>query len=85
MTSSENEDKKEKIPYEPPRLFNLLGGGVAYAAKGDNCKVGGSPVGQCKDGSMATSDKCKSGGIAGGKQCSDGGINQAKCKAGGTN
>ena len=83
MTSSENEDKKEIIPYEPPRLFNLLGGGVAYAAKGDKCQAGGSPLGQCKDGSMATSDKCETGGIAGKKDCKEGGIPQKKCKDGG--
>ena len=81
MTSSKNGDKKEKIPYEPPRLFNL-GGGVAYAA--GPCKEGGSPAGQCKDGSMATSQECKSGGVAGKKDCKQGGIPQKKCKAGGT-
>ena len=79
MANSKDEDKK-KMPYEPPRLFDL-GGGVAYAA--EECKVGGSPAGNCKDGSMATSDECKSGGIAGKKDCKAGSMPQKKCKAGG--
>ncbi len=81
MTDSNNEDKKEKIPYERPRLFDL-GGGVAYAQA--KCKAGGSPAGQCKGGNMATGGECKAGGIAGEKDCKDGGIPQKKCKAGGT-
>jgi hypothetical protein len=82
MTNSKNGDKKEKIPYEPPRLFNL-GGGVAYAAV--ECKTGGSPAGQCKDGTMATSGRCKPGGVAGGNEdCKTGGIPEKKCKQGAT-
>ena len=81
MANSNNEDKKEKMPYEPPRLFDL-GGGVAYAA--EKCTVGGSPAGKCTDGSLATSDQCQSGAIAGKKDCKDGGMPQKKCKSGGT-
>jgi len=78
MTNSENGDKKEKIPYEPPRLFNL-GGGVAYAA--EKCEAGGSPVSQCNDGSMATSQQCKEGGVAG-SNCHNGGAPQGNCVTG---
>ena len=81
MANPKNEDKKEKIPYEPPRLFDL-GGGIAYAA--EKCKAGGSPAGQCKEGNLATADQCRSGGIAGKKDCKDGGAPQKKCKAGST-
>jgi len=80
MTNSKNGDKKEKIPYEPPRLFNL-GGGVAHAAV--QCNPGGSPAGLCKDGSMATSQQCLEGGVAG-SNCHQGGVPQNNCVAGGT-
>jgi hypothetical protein len=81
MTDPKNEDKKEKKPYEPPRLFDL-GGGVAYAAA--ECKPGGSPSGECKEGSMATSSKCTDGGIAGQGDCKAGMGPANKCKDGGS-
>ncbi|MBW2005697.1 MAG: hypothetical protein JRI72_14070 [Deltaproteobacteria bacterium] len=49
MTDPKDDDQKTKIPYEPPRLFDL-GGGVAYAAA-PHCGIGGSPPsGQCREG-----------------------------------
>ena len=81
MTDPKDNDKKEKIPWEPPRLFDL-GGGVAHAAS--NCSAGGSPTGKCKTGTLATGSQCKAGGIAGQAKCSAGNVPAGKCKAGGT-
>jgi len=64
MTTKGDKDRNTKMPYEPPRLFDLGGVDVAYAQA--DCRPGGSPVaGQCKDGSMAPTEKCRSGGNAG--------------------
>jgi hypothetical protein len=80
MTSTKDKDKKTKIPYEPPRLFDL-DGGVAYAAA--PCSPGGSPAGgACADGSAATAGHCKTGNVAGG-QCQAGGAAAGgKCQFG---
>ncbi|HJX33975.1 MAG TPA: hypothetical protein VJ373_02255 [Desulfatiglandales bacterium] len=71
MTGSKKDDKDNRAPYEPPRLFDL-GGGVAYAQT--VCRVGGSP------GAVA----CTSGGTASGGQCKSGGTAAASCKTGTT-
>ena len=93
MTDSKNNEKDSRIPYEPPRLFDL-GGGVAYAAAPGACSPGGSPTaGQCTPGSAATGGKCQSGGAAGsvcqngsgalGGKCQSGQTASGKCTAGG--
>jgi hypothetical protein len=80
MTDPKDKDQKTKIPYEPPRLFDL-GGGVAYAQA--PCKPGGSPgPGACRDGSTAGSDRCTTGVVAGGP-CKQGNSAIGLCKAGG--
>ena len=82
MTGEKNDNQGTRIPYEPPRLFDL-GGGVAYAQA--TCKPGGSPAaGGCKSGSAATSGPCNSGGIAGHGPCKAGGVPAYACKAGST-
>ncbi len=93
MTSSKDEDQENRIPYEPPRLFDL-GGGVAHAAKDPKCQPGGSPGGaQCQPGGAA-GNKCQQGGVAGGKcqvgttaaggQCKEGATAAGgQCKEGG--
>ena len=92
MASIEDKNKKTKIPYEPPRLFDF-GGGVAHAA--EQCLPGGSPtVGACQSGSGAVVSHCLSGGAAGGKceignaasggACGQGSTASGRCKAGGT-
>jgi hypothetical protein len=69
MAEPKDKDKKTKIPYEPPRLFNL-GGGVAYAQT--PCNPGGSPgAGACKEGVAAGSNYCQAGSLAVG-QCKRG-------------
>lgn len=70
MTSPKGDDQKTRIPYEPPRLFDL-GGGVAHAAK-RHCKPGGSPVGHCQTGGAAAGGKCQAGTVAG-RKCQTGG------------
>ena len=68
MIDSKDDNQGPRIPYEPPRLFDL-GGGVAYAAVGD-CIPGGSPTSRCKDGSIAGT-LCKVGSTA--NPCGNGG------------
>lgn len=46
-----DKEKKNKIPYEPPRLFSL-GVGTAYA--GAPCQQGGTPGNFCKAGGLAS-------------------------------
>lgn len=82
MTSPKDDKEKIRIPYEPPRLFDL--GGAAAGGGGAACNPGGSPQADCKDGNAATSDKCTSGGFAGKKDCRAGGVPEKKCKAGST-
>jgi hypothetical protein len=79
MPNSKKDNPDTRIPYEPPRLFDL-GGGVAYAA--DACVTGGSPIdAKCTAGTVASTDKCDTGGIAGDK-CDSGGTAAKKCSAG---
>ncbi|MCK4787936.1 MAG: hypothetical protein KAV87_29555 [Desulfobacteraceae bacterium] len=62
MTSTKDNNKRTKIPYEPPRLFDF-GGGVAYAAA--PCSPGGSPAGGvCSDGNTAIPSQCRAGSTA---------------------
>ncbi len=82
MTDSKDNNQKTRIPYEPPRLFDL-GGGVAYAAV-TACSPGGSPAGQCRSGNAAPTGKCQIGNIAGGGACREGGIPSDKCQTGGS-
>jgi len=82
MTDLKDENQKTRIPYEPPRLFDL-GGGVAYA-QAAVCNPGGSPTGQCKSGSAAATGRCSTGTVAGGGNCQDGGIPSLSCAAGGS-
>ncbi|MBW2334288.1 MAG: hypothetical protein JRF06_04205 [Deltaproteobacteria bacterium] len=95
MTNSKKKDQGPRIPYESPKLFDLGGGGVAYAQTQTQCKPGGSPGGeQCKVGTTATANKCssggaagsncKSGGLAAGGDCKFGNSAAGNCKAGGT-
>jgi hypothetical protein len=66
---SDKKDKQDRMPYEPPALFDL-GGGVAHAA--GECLPGGSPSGGlCAEGSALDVAKCGSGGLAG-SQCQSG-------------
>ena len=83
MTSPKDDKEKTRIPYEPPRLFDL-GGGAAAGGGGVTCSPGGSPGDKCTDGNLATTDRCTSGGFAGKKDCAAGGVPQKKCKAGST-
>ena len=69
MTDEKNDNKGKKLPYEPPRLFDL-GGGIAHAAAA--CQSGGSASLACKSGNNAT-----------GGACGDGGIPSLLCKVGG--
>jgi len=79
MTDPKDKDQRPKIPYEPPRLFDL-GGGVAYAQAA--CSPGGSPgVATCKSGSSAGS-ACWTG-TAAGASCKQGNSAVGWCKAGG--
>ena len=82
MTDPKDKDQRTKIPYEPPRLFDL-GGGVAYAAV--PCSPGGSPTtAKCENGGAATGSGCSSGTMAGG-QCKSGSTAiGGKCKVGNT-
>ena len=82
MTDSKDNNQKTRIPYEPPRLFDL-GGGVAYAQVA-TCTPGGSPTGQCRNGNIAATSRCSTGNIAGGGNCRDGGIPSSKCSVGGS-
>lgn len=81
MPNSKKDNPDTRIPYEPPRLFDL-GGGVAYAQ--ETCEPGGSPGGAiCEPGSSASGSFCESGIIAGGK-CEQGGTAAGdKCESGG--
>jgi hypothetical protein len=92
MTDSKEKDKKTRLKYEPPRLFDL-GTSVAHAQAA--CKTGGSPAGgACRDGSAATGGNCNLGGMAGGAcrdgtaasgaQCRSGNAASGNCKAGGS-
>jgi hypothetical protein len=88
----EEKEEQEKVPYEPPRLFDL-GGSTAYAAA--PCNPGGSPAGgQCRNGSTATTSKCQEGSAAGGAcqsgsaatggKCQSGSVAAGKCQTGST-
>lgn len=80
MAKPKDKDQGTKIPYEPPRLFDL-GGGVAYAQAA--CSPGGSPgAGACKSGSSAAGLQCWTGTAAGGF-CKQGNSAVGLCKAGG--
>lgn len=80
MTGSEKEDKGPRIPYEPPKLFDI-GGGIAYAQT--VCTVGGSPGAvQCRSGGTASGGACKTGGTAA-ATCSSGTTATFGCKKGG--
>jgi len=98
MTSSKDGNQKARIPYEPPKVFDL-GEGVAYAAKHHkrHCRPGGSPVGKCQPGAAATGGKCQPGNVAShkcqpgmapggpGGKCHPGGIAVGgKCQPGGS-
>jgi hypothetical protein len=79
MTESEKEDKESRIPYEPPKLFDI-GGGIAYAQT--VCRVGGSPGAvQCNSGGTASGGACKTGGTASGV-CKAGTTALWTCKTG---
>ncbi len=82
MADEKDNNQRTRIPYEPPRLFDL-GVGVAHAAK--PCRPGGSPTGDCSAGTNPlVPATCKSGGIAAQGDCKDGGIPQVSCKVGST-
>jgi hypothetical protein len=49
MPDSQDDNQDTRIPYEPPRLFDL-GGGVAYAKGEDACTTGSVAAGKCKQG-----------------------------------
>jgi hypothetical protein len=78
MTDPKDKDQKTKIPYEPPRLFDL-GGGVAYA--GAPCSPGGSPAGKCQAGTAVGTNDCTLG-TAAGSTCKKGDSAVGSCKAG---
>jgi len=79
MTGSGKDDKGPRIPYEPPRLFDL-GGGIAYAQS--ICNPGGSPGAvSCTPGGAASGGQCKSGGTASGR-CWAGTTALYTCKTG---
>ena len=62
MTNPKDENQKTKIPYEPPRLFDL-GVSVAHAQGKGKCASGGSAFGGCKSGTRALG-KCLAGDLA---------------------
>jgi len=81
MTDTSKKDKDSRVPYEPPKLFDL-GGGVAYAQE-TVCNFGGTPgVVACMPGNYALGGRCRSGGQAAG-QCKTGGTALYRCKTGG--
>jgi len=71
---------KTKLPYEPPRIFDLFASpayaqdpwapdaGAKQCRAGGGissfCTVGGSPAQECKLGGAATGGKCQSGSTA---------------------
>jgi len=83
---------KVKLPYEPPRIFDLWtssayaqtpacteGSGVASF-----CTVGGTPAQECKTGGAATGGKCQSGSTAA-LECVPGSApSGGKCQSGNT-
>jgi len=80
MTDSGKDDKGSRIPYEPPKLFDI-GGGIAYAQS--VCKAGGSPGAvQCTSGGTASGGACKTGGTAA-ATCRSGTTATFGCKTGG--
>jgi len=77
------EEKKEKVPYEAPRLFDLSGG-IAHAGKkgkkeqfagkcknGNKAEGGAGGYGHCGNGNKALSGSCDNGNWAG-QSCSNG-------------
>ena len=80
MSNQDNESKKAKRPYEPPRIFDLSGS-VAYA--GSSCSPGGSAAGKCQPGTVATGGKCQPGDSASNGKCQPGNFAQpGKCQPG---
>lgn len=80
MTDAADENKKTRLPYEPPRLLSL-GSGVAQA-QDTVCRTGGLPyLTQCTPGGTAQAGECKSGGTASAR-CRAGGQANYQCKVG---
>lgn len=68
-------DKKDKRPYEPPKIYDL---GVDFTqALGQTCPGGGGETGDCPGGGTAGTD-CGGGGSASGS-CPGGGNFSAPC------
>ena len=89
MSNEDNESKKTKRPYEPPRIFDLSGSvahAVARCRPGNQVEEGGSPSGggeKCQPGGIASGGKCQPGNLAGGGNCNPGSSASAKCQPGG--
>ena len=89
MSNEDNESKKTKRPYEPPRIFDLSGSVAHAGAKcrpGNQVGEGGSPSGggkKCQPGGIASGGKCQPGNLAGGGNCNPGSSASAKCQPGG--
>jgi hypothetical protein len=89
-----DEKKRERRPYEPPRLFSL-GPNAAHAQAAPGCSPGGSPgsetctvgsaagVTKCQTG-VSAATKCQTGTVAAGGDCRNGGVASSKCGTGST-
>lgn len=83
------EGEKRKIPYEPPRIIDLVTG-TAYAQQtmdtsaGTNCRIGSVASSYCSNGSVAGAGKCTNGSAAGSSHCTNGGSPGAHCMHGST-
>ena len=65
MPSENDDERKEKKGYEPPRLFDLSGGGAYIGAKkgrsGTDCKRGHGATDKCHQGMGAANTMDDSG------------------------
>jgi|ADurb_Total_1113_FD_contig_51_305053_length_1251_multi_7_in_0_out_0_2 hypothetical protein len=90
-----DDNSKTKLPYEPPRIFDLFSS-PAYAQQSADvkrtCGTGGSPGGECRSGGAAAggnclnggtpSDQCKTGQSAAAPKCFTGAFATNACQQG---
>ena len=82
MADDKKKERDGKLPYEPPRLMDLVGG-VAHAQQSD-CRQGSNPNTSCNPGGTAVVGQCRAGSIASAQHCKDGGAPGKRCQAGTT-